>query len=720
MPLSAESLIQANSGSFNATSGNATLASTTAGNVVILAIGTQGTNDVAVSGFTRATTAAVGGSQRGGIFVKATAGGETSFAITVSSAQPTVWAAYEAEGVDVDNPVDVTRAWSFSDAPAQHFDTGRTDQSTTYDGIVLAMCFVPNLVNTTVPPLDPIAPYTDSAFTTGTDGWAEVGQYTRVEASTAYLLATAVKPTLTLGLFGCVTNISYLSVDTYRYGAGVVVLTATGAKRAPRIDAMCGFETGTVAGITTGVAGYAPWDSSAGTPAVVSTSPRSGTYCLELSSSAATEHLTWTSAGALGVSSALGDVFTTSTWPTWVVRFAVCFPTSLPAGDVDLFSLGTGAVAGACVLRYRTSGTKLGMKVSATGTEQFSGAVVADTWYGIDVRFSVATSTWTAQWQVDGVDQTDATLGGQAVTVLTLCRFGWATSATATVRYDDIAVSRVPGHYPLGDLKIYPLKVDPAGTLTVSLSGEANFKTFTSNGTLAAWDATVARGAIDEIPPTIGASADGLTQVTASSAAVNIPMETYTVGAAEVIRAVRWYWCGWAAAATTNHVMFQMSHAVGFYYTAFSMDPAFDNSTTTPGWVCRMHRDGGPNDQVVVWDQTMLDLLSCEVGSSTDATPDVGIHAVLAEVAVRTVPAAQPLFGDLATATRDPDSGGVVELSLTAPAGYDTDLYYEESGTPTTVPVTGGTTETAAVTAPDVETTNYIAAYPAAEPEPSA
>lgn len=51
-------------------------------------------------------------------------------------------------------------------------------------------------------------------------------------------------------------------------------------------------------------------------------------------------------------------------------------------------------------------------------------------------------------------------------------------------------------------------------------------------------------------------------------------------------------------------------------------------------------------------------------------------------------------------------------ISVSAPTGADTTLYYEESGTPTTVAVTGGTTHDEVINAPDAPTTNYIALYP--------
>jgi hypothetical protein len=55
-----------------------------------------------------------------------------------------------------------------------------------------------------------------------------------------------------------------------------------------------GFEIGTTAGWATGNAGNKFVDLVGGSPALVTTTPRNGTYCLEISSSAADEYLLWT------------------------------------------------------------------------------------------------------------------------------------------------------------------------------------------------------------------------------------------------------------------------------------------------------------------------------------------------------------------------------------------------------------------------------------------
>src|SRR6266540_1811137 len=116
----------------------------------------------------------------------------------------------------------------------------------------------------------------------------------------------------------------------------------------------------------------------------------------------------------------------------------------------------------------------------------------------LDLYYSVGTAPYQLKWCLDGVEQAVATSqGGLSATTLAAARFGGSDAVTVDASYDDVLVSvGVPGDYPVGAGRGVLLKVDPAGVLTVSGS-TANFNTYSANGTMAAWDATAARGAID-------------------------------------------------------------------------------------------------------------------------------------------------------------------------------------------------------------------------------
>jgi hypothetical protein len=317
---------------------------------------------------------------------------------------------------------------------------------------------------------------------------------------------------------------------------------------------------------------------------------------------------------------------------------------------VELFSVEAGSLANGVVIRYVSASQKIGVKIG-TGTEVLSDAVVAaNTWIGIDWRYDTTTTTHKFDWQVD-YDSLDSTVGPVAQTqvtqaamtagYITLSRTGWTASRTATVYVDDCAWSWAPRLYPIGDVRIVPLGPDQTDTPTIT-GTTANFQTYASNGTGTAWNANTARAAVDDIPPVIGASSDGIMQVTAASGDyVTIPMETYTAAPLYSPRAARWYVAGWAAAtqpSTCNirsydgaNAMMDLSN-IGVNSNG-ALDHNLDSSTLI--WLCSMERDSQLPLDFHQMTQARIDALALRFGYSTDATPDVGIHCVLAEVAIQ-------------------------------------------------------------------------------------
>jgi hypothetical protein len=196
--------------------------------------------------------------------------------------------------------------------------------------------------------------------------------------------------------------------------------------------------------------------------------------------------------------------------------------------------------------------------------------------------------------------------------------------------------------------------------------------------------------------------------VTADTGGLVIPMATYDAASnGGTVRAVRAIVPVWAAAATTATMglggTVDGTTLTGLYTTA---DPGADNSSTPP-YLAKMWR---PTNG---WDQTKLDAAQLRI-SSDDATPDIGPHALGLEVLAQSGSTGQ-LFGDLASATQDPVTGGVLAVAATPTSGYDATLHYEEGGSPTDVATPGGTTTTEVIDAPDAPAVNYVALYPPAE-----
>jgi hypothetical protein len=257
--------------------------------------------------------------------------------------------------------------------------------------------------------------------------------------------------------------------------------------------------------------------------------------------------------------------------------------------------------------------------------------VPLNTWAMLEYYANFSGTQYVVKWRLNGVDQTDA-LSQTGLTAANIASLylGPNGADTITCDYDDVAISITSGDWPVGDGKVVLLAVDPAGTVT--LSGTAgNFNTFTANGTLAAWNATTARNNIDEVPPTIGAAADGFVQITLQQTNyVEIPMTTYTLAGGESINGLRMLALGWATSATAGTLGFRAwDGAAETILQAGTVDPNFDNSTTAPAWVCKMYLPSGG------WTQAKLNALAFRVGFSSDATPDEGIHAIYAEADIK-------------------------------------------------------------------------------------
>src|SRR6266498_524769 len=383
----------------------------------------------------------------------------------------------------------------------------------------------------------------------------------------------------------------------------------------PTLVLATGFELGTTAGWATGNAGNKYVDAVTGSPTFVTGGDqRSGTYCLQMSGTAAT-NIDW-------------DTNTLGTSKTVLVgSFYVKFKTALPTVLTRLAQPENPAGADAQI-NFNPTGNVI-EAICGGGTTRTGPTVVADTWYRIEFRYDVSAATHTLDWKVDGADQTQAS-GTVSASTINFFTLGWgsALGSSVTVQFDDVVLSTTSGDYPLGSHTVRALGVDTAAAFTVS-GNTANFNTFTNNGTLAAWNATTARNNVDERPPEISLSADGWVQITtAATDYVEMPMETYTLQTGESVSGARMLVPGWATSTTAATIGFRSWNGTTETTLFATADPNFDNSTTAPAWVCKMLTLADINTQ------TELDALAIRAGLSDDAAPDIGIHAVYVELAV--------------------------------------------------------------------------------------
>lgn len=676
--LDASSILQQNSGTFEVSSASPGTVSlpggTTAGSAVIICAVARDADLGFPNGddsFVRPSNPFGGGSPKVDpyVYVKKNVGaGETSWTLGPTAGTALIaWHVFELPGIGLDPNVEywVRSQGQATDAtPGPTRNTGLTSAaSSSYDTLSFAL-FAGALDSTTVP----VWSGYDSTYSEVAQVGAANGAGTK-----SVSLAVAVQSSMELAQFDCDASVS---PDAIR-NAAIVTFFADGARRAADLHFITGFGFGTATTMTatSETLGISPvFDTVVGTPAIVTTTPRSGVYCLELSSSAAAENVTIERVNAAAVGNLAA--FTPSIAFPWVDRFHI-YLAGLPAADTELYSVETASGIGQ--FWYRSASQKIGVKVG-TGTEVLSDTTVsANQWIGVDVRYDARNTAHLCDWAVDydaglsdivpGVPQTQAVGATTAVANIDRVRYGWNSSRTATIRYADIGGSKVWGAYPIGDLRTTVVKVDPAGTPAVSGTA-ANFEVFTSNGTGSAFNAANARNAVDDVPPTLGATADGIMQVAvAASDYVEFPMDAFTAAPDYALRAARCYLAGWASTGSVATIGAKIWDGETELVIASAGDHGFSNGST-PVWLTRMLR---PAAAFYLLTQTRLNSLAFRVGYSGDAAPDVGFHTMFVEVAYQPATIVGVIDGEngafMVYARLDPISGAPASYEVTTPSG---------------------------------------------------
>jgi hypothetical protein len=721
VPISVDNIVQFNSGAVNDTTMTVTLpAPTTAGSALVMVTYGGSASDSVEHGtgfpspgsWSTLSSGRTGSGKRGYLrtfFRKNVAAGLDTWTVSIPGGPALVaWQIYEVTGVGLDALQDSdSQSWFLNagdgTGPSDNAGTtsttvaSKTSANVPADASAVTECFDALGMTTFGATCASAQVPVISGFSDGVTEMAQVGINT---TDHGIALSVGFRQLTDVGRFSETASVSpnsYMASD-------FPIMYADGGRWLHNYDAMCGFEIGTATGITNGSTGTAsstlqtgtaPWDTVAGSPEVVSTFKSTGNYSLKLSSVAAAENVAWTlDGGVLGRYlpgwNNITDAATGLVFPV-VLGFKGYFDGSLPSADTEIATIEAGSLANGMTLWYRSASQKLGVVVG-NGTEVLSdSAISADKWFRIGLRYQTRRSSnptdgiHNCDWEVDydssdatgPVAQTQATDSGLTNDYVTAVRLGWPSARTATMYVDDVVLSKVRGTYPLGDVRIVGLKVDPAGTPT--LTGTAtNFNTFTNNGTLAAWNATNARNAVDDIPPTVGASSDGLTQIAvATGDYVTFPMETFTAAPDNVLRAVCWYVAGWAKSGNPASLRVWSNDGTSDLFAQPLCAHGFDD--TTLRWLCGMQRkraadyDVGATTYPYLLTQTKLDGLSLNVGGSDDANPDVGIHAILAEVAYQpaiTVGHTEGEGGAFKAYVRlDPVNHAVASLLYTTPEG---------------------------------------------------
>lgn len=449
-------------------------------------------------------------------------------------------------------------------------------------------------------------------------------------------IAVAAKVVETQGTFDTTATFT-TSTGTPATGAALAIYRGADADINAPLAYCTGFEFGTHAGMgPTANAAWGQFPSSLGPIGgalpgtwgthyrVISGAARNGGYGLEVANTASGHPVVLPELAA-GTISLSGSVK----------------PVSGSGTPMAVFLDPSGSVTNLC-LHYDVTNEKFGLRWGAGSTEWQTGTTPLGTWATVQIRARMNSSVYHAEWWIDtgtgdGLQASPGDLTGQGASGVIVPSLGSDLSQTATFYYDDWVYTRYYAAFPLGIHRVTLLVPETTGA---TVSGTAsNFNRFTSNGTLAAVNGT--EGALlDEVPPTISASSDGVVQVSvAASDYLNLPMSTYTLADNEIIAGVRFLASLWGGTGSGTGTLGWRGHDGTSETTFIAASASYDADSLTTGsasyplWYTTMW-SGGVNG---AWTQTRLNAAAVRMGFSTDATPDMGASAVYLEVAVREV-----------------------------------------------------------------------------------
>jgi hypothetical protein len=207
-----------------------------------------------------------------------------------------------------------------------------------------------------------------------------------------------------------------------------------------------------------------------GTPTISTTSPRTGTYCLEISASAAAESCRCSFAAGVKTAGS---------------RFAIRFPSALPGATVTLGMFQCTPGDGSFQI---TAGGRFQVIVTGGAGAALIGptTVNADQWYLVELKYDTSGTTFTLSGQIDGANGGSSTKSGQTATDITGHFVGTGGAQTFTARYDDWIILNT-ADYP-GEGQVVLCKPNADGTHSISAGGfRDQVPTSITNGTTDAW-----------------------------------------------------------------------------------------------------------------------------------------------------------------------------------------------------------------------------------------
>jgi hypothetical protein len=359
------------------------------------------------------------------------------------------------------------------------------------------------------------------------------------------------------------------------------------------LEFFAGFETGEL--LTSG------YSVNAGAPTVVTTNPKSGTYCLE----------------CVAVGSSPG-VFKTIATTDYL---ADCVDFYIDSGSSTQYFYHVRSGASTNRLQFRRNGASGAVcQMLFNGVSYAGPAINDDTWYRLRVELDIAADPWVLNWSIDGVAQTQRTaaLAGATLSRLIL---GTGGSNTSVIRFDNHRLSITRGDYPLADGYVlgYPLLADGTHNVGVGLfrdSGGIPITVLTTN----------AETFVDEVPMNPGAAGDYVEQQ-ANDTAAYLEFTHAASGETDTIEAVAV--AAHVSTATTSGSQQSMNLRDSGQDGVIFANHNIANVTGTARRTIFQTRPGGQG----AWNDTAFNASTLRWGYAADADPDVRLNAAMLEVA---------------------------------------------------------------------------------------
>lgn len=290
-----------------------------------------------------------------------------------------------------------------------------------------------------------------------------------------------------------------------------------------------------------------------------------------------------------------------------VVSIYVRFET-LPTGGVrETFFFGVNAAANFARLVFNNATNNLAIRWDSDAMTDL-GAVVADTWYRIDMKVDSSANPWIFDAALDGGTNFQVTKALAAADIDDYGLGGNVAAEVFTTYYDDLVESRTATDYPLGAHKVFSNVPDGAGT-------DSNPGNLPITGATTAWEA------MDEWP------ADTTTYVAETNIGTGDYREvTFGDTAETTIWGVVAVLAGFSAAAEANHGSAKIVYSDNTL--ALNLHDADMSETALHYRLGLVAVPGGG------WTQAAYNGLKGRVGFSSDATPDPQWSALMLEYAV--------------------------------------------------------------------------------------